>query len=141
MGEAMKVRDPTLWMWGEALEMLERADRLQRQFFLLGNAGQARPSWEPPLDIFETEGQIVVVVALPGVAPDQVEIEIDDSAIVVRGQRRLPPFCASCAIHRLELPYGRFERRIELPEGQLQLGERSLRDGCLTLALTKLEAP
>jgi HSP20 family molecular chaperone IbpA len=136
----MKVRDPTFWMWGEALDMIERADRLHRQFFQLGAAGQACPTWEPPVDIFETDDRFVIVVALPGVSADQLAIDLEAGAIVVRGQRRLPSLGPSCRIHRLELPYGRFERRIELPPHQLRLGERSLVDGCLTLALTKLES-
>jgi HSP20 family molecular chaperone IbpA len=136
----MKVRDPTRWMWGEALEMLERADRLHRQFFQLGATRHASPTWEPPVDIFETERQVIVVVALPGVAGDQLAIEVEGAAVVVRGQRRLPEPACSAHIHRLELPYGRFERRIELPAPRLELGEHSLDNGCLTLSLTKLEA-
>jgi HSP20 family molecular chaperone IbpA len=136
----MKVRDPTLWMWGEALEVLERADRLHRQFFQLSETRRATPTWEPPVDIFETQRQLIIVVALPGVLPEQLEIELDTGAIIVRGQRRMPTLGEGCHIHRLELPYGHFERRIELPPRQLQLGDRSLADGCLTLTLTKLEA-
>jgi HSP20 family molecular chaperone IbpA len=135
----MKVRDPTFWMWGEALEVLERAERLHRQFFQLGAAGHAAPTWEPPVDVFETRQQFVIVVALPGVAPGQLQVEIDGAAIVVRGLRRQPGAAASGLIHRLELPYGRFERRIELPVHLLRLGERVLADGCLTLTLDKLE--
>jgi HSP20 family protein len=41
-------------------------------------------------------------------------------------------------IHRLEIPYGRFERRIELPPGRYDAVRRELIDGCLTLALRKL---
>jgi HSP20 family molecular chaperone IbpA len=41
-------------------------------------------------------------------------------------------------IHRLELPYGRFERRIELPPGRYEVVQRELIDGCLTLSLRKL---
>lgn len=134
----MKLRDPTLWMWGEALDMLDRADRLHRQFFHPGAARHPSPRWEPPVDIFETAEELVIVVALPGVTEDQLEIEIEDAAIVVRGQRRLPAIACG-HIHRLELPYGRFERRIELPPGQLRLGGHSLEAGCLTLGLTKLE--
>lgn len=133
----MKVRDPTHWMWGEALDMLERADRLHRQFFRLGATRHASPTWEPPVDIFETEHQVIVVVALPGVADDQLEIELEDAAIVVRGQRRLPEHACSARIHRLELPYGRFERRIDLPPLQLQLAGQRLANGCLTLMLGK----
>jgi HSP20 family protein len=137
----MKLRDPTLWMWGEALDMLERADRLQRQFFQLGSTPRASPSWEPPVDIFETGDRLVIVIALPGVTAEQLSIEVEPGAVVVRGQRRLPTHGQGGRIHRLELPYGRFERRIELPLQRLQVGERHLADGCLTLSLTKPEAP
>jgi HSP20 family molecular chaperone IbpA len=137
----MKVRDPTLWMWGEALDMLERADRLHRQFFQLGTARQASPTWEPPVDIFETDNRFVIVLALPGVVAEQLRIDIEPGVLVVRGQRRLPSLGHSCRIHRLELPYGHFERRIELPPHQLALGEHHLADGCLTLSLAKLETP
>ncbi|GAB3428327.1 Hsp20/alpha crystallin family protein [Massilia solisilvae] len=135
----MQVRDPTVWMWGEALEMIERADRLHRRFFQLGAAGQSRPTWEPPVDVFETARQFIIVVALPGVAAEQLQIDIDGHAILVRGQRRQPPAAAAGLIHRLELPYGHFERRIELPGRMLRLGARVLADGCLTLTLDKLE--
>jgi HSP20 family protein len=134
----MKVRDPTLWMWGEALELLERADRLHRQFFQLGATRRAFPTWEPPVDVFETERQIIIVAALPGVSADQVTIDVDPAAITVRGQRRQPPAVLRGRIHQMELPYGFFERRIDLPGMQLQLDQRNLADGCLTLTLNKL---
>jgi HSP20 family protein len=137
----MNARDPTLWMWGEALEMLERADRLQRQFCQLGATRAATPSWEPPVDVFETQGQFLVVVALPGVTAGQVQVELDGASIIVRGMRRLPPAASHGRIHRLELPYGRFERRIDLPATPLRLGERILADGCLALTLEKAGAP
>jgi HSP20 family molecular chaperone IbpA len=137
MGE----RDPSVFMWGDALELLERADRLHRQFFQLRNVRQPCPAWEPPVDIFETERQFVVVIALPGVAAEQVAVETEGAVLVVRGMRRQPAAAATGLIHRLELPYGQFERRIELPGRRLQLGERRLADGCLTLTLDKLDGP
>lgn len=136
----MNARDPTLWMWGEALEMLERTDRLQRQFCQLRTARKTAPTWEPPVDVFETERQVIIVVALPGVMGEQVQIEIEGTGVIVRGQRRLPGAVANALIHRLELPYGLFERRIELPGRMLQLGERKHADGCLTITLDKAGA-
>jgi HSP20 family molecular chaperone IbpA len=136
----MNARDPTLWMWGEALELLERADRLQRQFCQLSTAHKTAPTWEPPVDVFETERQVIIVVALPGVTNEQVQIEVESNAVVVRGQRRLPGAVANGLIQRLELPYGLFERRIELPGKVLQLGERKHADGCLTITLDKMGA-
>ena len=62
----MTRRNPGPWMWGEAVDLLEQAERLQRQFFrLAGGAEQAR--WEPPVDVFADGDEILVEVALPGV--------------------------------------------------------------------------
>jgi HSP20 family molecular chaperone IbpA len=135
----MRLRNPTGWMWGEALELLEHADRLHRQFFQLGNHRNQCPTWEPPVDMFETEFELVVLAALPGVSAEQLEILIDGPTVIIRGQRAMPAAWKSAAIHRLEIPYGRFERRIELPSEKFQPGQRSLQDGCLILTLHKLE--
>lgn len=133
----MKLRDPTGWMWGEALELLERADRMQRQFFQLGAHLRGTPVWEPPIDVFDTEQQLVIVAALPGVSAASLSIVLDGPALIVRGQRALPDPGHHARIRRIEIPYGLFERRIELPAGELRLGERTLCDGCLTLVLHK----
>ncbi|MBL8541891.1 MAG: Hsp20/alpha crystallin family protein, partial [Betaproteobacteria bacterium] len=68
----MRYRDSSAWMWAEACELVERADRLHRQFFQLGETRAHRPVWEPPADVVETARGVRVVVALPGVPADQV---------------------------------------------------------------------
>jgi HSP20 family molecular chaperone IbpA len=130
----MKLRNPSTWMWGEALEMLERADRLHRQFFQPGDV----QGWEPPVDIFETEHGLTLFVALPGVTSDQLAIVVDNGALVIRGRRMIPAICRNAKIRQLEIPYGRFERQIELPPGQFEVGPRTLQDGCLVLTLNKV---
>lgn len=134
----MRLRDPTGWMWGEALELLERADRLHRQFFQLGHHRNQCPTWEPPVDIFETDRELVVFVALPGVAAEQLEIVIDGTAVIIAGRRVMPAICRNATIRRLEIPYGRFERRIELPPAQFRLEQKSLQDGCLFLTFIRI---
>jgi HSP20 family protein len=133
----MTVRKPAYTMWADAVNMLEQADRLHRQFFRLGQGPGRGPTWEPPADVFETERQLSVVVALPGVAPAQVKVVIDGHALVVVAQRPLPALAAA-HIRRIEIPYGRFERRIELPPGRFEIRESTLVDGCLLLSLLKL---
>ncbi len=135
----MTTFDSPYWMWAEACELLDRAERLQRQFFRPVHFAQAkRVAWEPPVDIFETDFELWMIVALPGVAVDQVELLIDGEGITVAGVRSLPGAVRAAGIRRLEIPAGRFERRIELPRGQFELIERSLADGCLTVGLRKL---
>jgi HSP20 family protein len=51
----VQVRDLPSWLWGEALTLLERAERLQRQFCQLGENTRGGPTWEPPIGVFETE--------------------------------------------------------------------------------------
>jgi HSP20 family protein len=129
----MASHDPAITMWAEACAMLERGERLRRQFF-----GRSSPAaWEPPVDMFETDRELLIVVALPGVAAGQVEIVIADGVLIVAGERSLP-IAGRAAIHRLEIPHGRFERRIPLPAGRYALDGRELADGCLSLRLRTL---
>lgn len=137
----MRLPNPTVCMWRDALEQLDRADRMQRQCFQLGACGHGGLTWEPPVDVFETESQFIVVVALPGVQAEHLFVGLDGAVVSVHGRRPMPELCPSAHIHRVEIPYGRFERRIELPvglpRGPLRLGARQLRDGCLLLMLDK----
>jgi HSP20 family molecular chaperone IbpA len=133
----MSYRKPSHAMWIDAVKLLEQADSLHRQFFQLSHGSARGPSWEPPIDIFETERALVVLVALPGVAADQVQVVIDGATLSVVGERLLPA-PADAHIRRVEIPYGRFERRIALPPGAFEIREHRMVDGCLLLTLLKL---
>ena len=135
----MSSRNPTDWMWAQAVELLDQAERMNRQFFRLTASERTRAVWEPPADVFEDEREIVIVVALPGVPSDQVEVTIESGALVVRAQSPLPLSRSCRAVRQLEIPYGYFERRIPLPEVALEAGTREVADGCLILRLHKTE--
>jgi HSP20 family protein len=130
-------RDPKTWMWAEAIALLERAEGLHRQFFHLALSPARRPTWQPPIDMFETEHGLSIVAALPGVPPTEIEISADGGDIVIAGNRPLPGAMRGAEIQRLELPHGRFERRIELPPGHFEFDRQELVNGCLTLYLRK----
>ena len=134
----MRSRDPRIWMWAEACELLEEAERLRRQAFVPARSLAKGPTWEPPVDVLETDQELSIQVALPGVAPDQLKVVIDGGSLVVSAVRPMPGQSRSTLIRRLEIPYGRFERRIELPAGHFEIGRRELTDGCLLLTLRKL---
>jgi HSP20 family molecular chaperone IbpA len=124
------------WMWAEACELLARAERMHGTFFRVRSDAQA-PAWEPPVDVLETERAVLVLVALPGVNPDRVEAAVEGSDLVFSGTRVLPAEMQTAIIHRLELPQGRFERRIRLPAGRYGSVHRSAADGLLLIALLK----
>lgn len=130
--------DPMRVMWSEACEMLMRADRMHRQFFQLARSAARGPTWEPPIDVFETDDALHILVALPGVAPQDVEVLLDAGSLTIAAERPIPAGSRAALIHRLEIPYGRLERHIELPLASMQLGRRELIDGCLLLTLHKL---
>jgi HSP20 family protein len=125
-------------MWGEALAMLERAERLQRQFFQ-----HATVAWEPPVDIIETAEHVQVHVALPGVAADAIAVAVEPGGIGISAARSFPCSGDTLNVHRIEIPYGRFERQVALPLADpyapLELVEKRLADGVLTLIFKKKE--
>jgi len=130
-------RDPRTLMWAEAVALIDKADQLRRQFFeprLEG--GGCR--WEPPIDVLETEGELLIIVALPGVAPEAVNVQLESGTLTIAGVRAMPACGKSAKIVRLEIPYGRFERRIALQVSRLRLAERELVNGCLVLTFAKL---
>jgi HSP20 family molecular chaperone IbpA len=133
----MAIRNPQSWMWAEACEMIEQAQRLQRQFFRFGQMVEAQPRWEPPVDLVATDHVLEITVALPGVAPENVRVRIDQGALNVSAVRALPVNERTTSVHRLEIPYGRFERRIALPAGHYELLDQVCANGCLILRLAR----
>jgi len=133
--------DPTDWMWAQACDFIEQAERMHRRFFRLAAAPRAEvPVWEPPADVFEDEREVVVVVALPGVVAHDVEIAHEPGALVVRAVRPLPLAAGSRhRVRQLEIPYGHFERRIALAQQRLEPISHELTHGCLILRLRKTE--
>jgi HSP20 family protein len=130
----MSPRDLSTWMWGEALSLLEQADRLHRQF-VRASLTEAQ-SWEPPVDLMETDSAVIVQIALPGVPSEAVVVGFDPCGITVSGVRAFPA-TAAARIHRIEIPYGRFYRRIPLPMQALEPSTQKLVDGCLVLTFSK----
>ena len=126
------------WMWAEALDLLDQAERMHRAMFRPGPARPSTACWEPPVDMFESEDELWIQVALPGVRAEHLDLSFQGDALVVAGQRPLPLPRRAGTIHRLEMPHGCFERRIALPPGRYEFARRDLADGCLTLALRKL---
>jgi HSP20 family molecular chaperone IbpA len=130
-------RDMRNWMWAEALELLDRA---QRAPYRPGNSGGGRREvcWEPPVDVLETQDALWIQVALPGVTLERLQVRIEGDQLVVSGERPMPLPAGAGVIHRMEQPHGRFERRLGLPPGNYEIERPELALGCLTVTLRKL---
>src|SRR2546428_12869027 len=95
----MTYRDPRLWVWAEALELLRGAEKLQRRVFQL-DAAEA-PCWEPSVDLYETGDQLTLCVALPGVTADEMEGSPASGAAVGPGERAVPADYQAATLYRL----------------------------------------
>jgi HSP20 family protein len=125
------------WMWSEACEMLARAERMHREMFRPSGIQARSPAWEPPVDILETDDEVLVLVALPGVDVDSAQVAIEGGDLVIAGTRVLPPELRTATIHRLELPQGQFYRRLRLPAGRYSGVRRAAAAGYLVVTLQK----
>ncbi len=79
--------------------------------------GNGASTWLPPLDVWETEEEIVLAVDLPGVAEDGVTIEVDDGVLTVSGERVRTVEEGSDRFYRFERRFGQFSRSATLPQG------------------------
>ena len=127
-------------MWAEACALLDEAERKHRHFFELLAVPSAPPAWEPPADIFAPGPEIQVVVALPGARAEEVAVQVTSTCLQIETLVPPPALDARTNVVRLEIPYGRMRRRIDLSPGHYALIERRLDRGCLFLRLTR-EAP
>ena len=115
----MPLRDLETWMWAEACEILDRADRLHRQFFRPAVMSVKQPTWEPPADVCETSYEFNVIIALPGVAPEHLSVILEGNHLIIEGQRHLPA-SAQALIRRLKFPMDALSDGLSCLQGVLK---------------------
>jgi HSP20 family protein len=102
----------------------------------------ATTSWSPAVDVYETVEAVVVLFDLAGVDPSRIEVQAEANVLTVRGvrleRRSAERSRERRSYHALEIPYGRFERRIMLPGGaDTEAAQADYRDGILEITLPK----
>jgi len=98
--------------------------------------------WQPRADVYETADEITIEVELPGLAAEDVTVEIVKKHVRVYGERRFVKDAKGPVFHTLERAHGPFERVLQLPGEVDANGTRAvLRDGLLTIVLAKREKP
>ncbi|HKT71630.1 MAG TPA: Hsp20/alpha crystallin family protein [Steroidobacteraceae bacterium] len=137
-GAAIKTDLQLGWMWKQACDLLEQAERMQRQYVRYLGPARDVAVWEPPVDVHETPDGLLFVFALPGVDPDRIEVTLEPGALMVRATRALRLANPAAVIRRMEIPHGRFVRRVALAGRRLRLGESRYLNGCLEVELHKV---
>jgi HSP20 family protein len=124
--------------------MITMCDEMHRRFH--ETAGQVRDNgaaavagtWEPPVDVYETDDAIVLQVELPGVSKDAVNVELHEHTLRLSGQRTRESAGTGGQYRREEGRYGAFQRAFRMPtivdEAKIQA---TYTDGVLALRLPK----
>lgn len=129
---------PTL-SWDPFRETLGTTDALGRLLDTLWGV-EGRRSWLPPVDIYDGKEDVTLIADLPGLKPDQVQVELDENVLTIRGERRADREPEAGRYYRVERPTGSFERSIALPQGLLSDRiEASFEDGTLRVRIPKAE--
>jgi len=101
----------------EELKMMqEQMDRLlERTRDQEIDSSSDEGGWKPPVDIFEEPERLVVLMDVPGLTEDAIEIELDGASLRVRGERALSQGGEKRTFHRVERSCGTFQRVFALP--------------------------
>jgi HSP20 family protein len=97
---------------------------------------QGSALWSPHLEMYERDGKLVVTADLPGLKKEDVNVEVDQDAITIQGQRRHEEASQERGYYRSERSYGSFYRMVPLPEGaDPSTASATFRDGVLEISL------
>jgi HSP20 family protein len=111
----------TLVRWEPLRELSSLQNEMNRLFnsaFEPQSAtGGALRRWMPAMDLVETDESFVLRADLPGMAQDDVKIELEDNVLTVSGERRAEHEVAKEGYHRVERAFGSFSRALTLPKG------------------------
>lgn len=127
--------------WDLMRELSTLQDRMNRVWGNLYERGHedvtSRGVWQPPVDIYETEGKEIVLKAeLPGLKREDIDLTVEQNTLTVKGQRRRDEGIRDEQYHRLERPQGSFSRSFTLPNTIDASSVRAeYRDGVLTITL------
>jgi len=116
--------------WRPIADLSELRERLDQAF---GTNGE---SWNPRIDVVKKEGEIVLKADLPGVKPDEIEVEVEDGVLTVSGEHEEQSEEKEERYLRRERRFGSFSRSMALPEG-VTAGdiEATTTDGVLELTI------
>lgn len=94
----------------------ERMNRMFGNAYLRDEDTAFRGSWVPAVDIFETETHDLVVRAeLPGMTREEIEVSVENSTLVLKGEKKFDPAVKEENYRRIERSYGQFHRSFTLP--------------------------
>lgn len=133
--------------WDPFREIGALQERMSRLFeegvFPFRGLGErtALKSWAPPVDIYETEKEIVLKAELPGMSQDDFSVEVRDNTLTLKGERKEEKESKGEGYYQMERSFGAFQRSFTLPNIVHQdMAKARYKDGILEVVLPKVEA-
>ena len=132
--------------WDPFRELANLQERMNRMF----SDWRIRPTWEseeigqgswiPPVDIYETADAVVLKAELPGISKDDINVEVKDNTLTLRGEKKFEKEVKEENYYRVERSYGTFQRSFSLPSTvQQDKVKAKFKDGILEISLPKAE--
>jgi HSP20 family protein len=82
-----------------------------------GQTGRGLSQWTPPMEVVQRENELVVRADLPGLKPEDIQIDVEDHVLTISGERQEQSEDRQNGFYRTERSYGSFTRSIALPDG------------------------
>jgi HSP20 family protein len=138
-GEEDMPRDLMPWSpWREMMSMRENVDKFFDEPF--SSRSVAQGNFQPSVGIRETEKELVVEADLPGVKDEDVDVQIEDDKLIIRGERKHSSEIKKEDYYHMESSYGAFSRTIGLPSYvDPSRAEAEVKDGILEVKLPKVQ--
>lgn len=102
-------------LFREIQEMQMQTGRMLRNMSFTRMIKLESGSWQPPVDIYESDDEVTVYCDLAGVSKDSLELMVAEDQLHISGRRQLAKLQSIVCIHQLEIELGPFERTVALP--------------------------
>jgi HSP20 family protein len=124
--------------WDPFREMTQVQNQVNRLMDQVWNGRQE--SWLPAVDVFDTREAVVLKAELAGMDPDDIQIEVEDNVLTIKGERKFEEQVDDERYYRVERRFGSFQRSLALPQG-VKADEiaAAYEDGILTLTVPKAD--
>ena len=107
--------------WDPLRDLMDLQERMKQLFSEALSRSAGSPGgdgsggWKPPMDLFEESDRYVLRADLPGVAAKDVEVQVENGMLVLRGERKVDANVSRESYLRIERPHGSFSASVSLP--------------------------
>ena len=127
-------------IFSEMNRMQEEMNRYFDDFFGEHRRGLAEGAWLPAVDVSESEHEFVVRAELPGMSHEDIDINVQENVLTLKGEKKQEKKEEKENFHRLERTYGGFSRSFTLPAGvKPEDIKATFKDGVLEVTMPKTE--